>query len=140
MKKLLAILLLIPSLSFAFDIGSVETVGVHTLTRHDPSYGANDFNLGFYAQTDKGYIAGGYFNSIRKMSYYAGWTSPEWNRLNVSFVGVTGYFKPVTFVAVPSVRLHTFENGPSIFISGSPVKITEDGQAVLHISASWSLK
>lgn len=135
MKLLLA--LLFPLIAHA-DIGKFDTVGIHTLTRHDPSYGANDINLGGYAVTDKGFVVGGYYNSYRRMAYYAGWTTPEWYRMKVSFVGVTGYFVPVTAIAIPSLKLWQ-EKDWSLWISGSPVRLSEDGQSVLHLSIAWSL-
>ncbi len=137
MKFIIA--LLFPMAALA-DVGEIDGFGVHTLSHHAPNNGANDINLGAYVKTNKGYLLGGYYNSWHKMAYYAGWSSNEWNRMNVSIVGVTGYFAPVTFIVIPSVRLYTFDNGPTIHLSGSPVRLTEDGQSVVHLSASWRLK
>ena len=123
----------------AQTLGNVETVGIHTLTRHDPGHGANDINFGGYVATDKGYIAGAYYNSHHRMAYYAGWSTPEWHRMKASVVGVTGYFAPVTFVLIPSLKVWKGE-GYDVWISGSPVKLGEDGQSILHVSVAWSLK
>lgn len=138
MKKLLFILIFLPSLAFPLDFGHLDTVGAHTLTRHDPSNGANDINFGGFAVTDKGFLVGGYYNSHHRMAYYAGWTTPEWYRMKVSVVGVTGYFAPVTVIAIPSLKLWQ-EKDWSLWVSGSPVRLSEDGQSILHLSIAWSL-
>ena len=139
MKHIILALAMLPSIACADLLGKVDTVGVHTLTRHDPSYGANDINFGAYAVTDKGFVVGGYYNSYRRMAYYAGWTTPEWYRMKMSFVGVTGYFTPVTIIGIPSLKLWQ-EKDWSLWISGSPVKLSEYGQSVLHLSIAWRLK
>lgn len=127
-------LLLAPHMASA----QITTVGVHTLSRHDPSHGANDINFGAFVSSQS-YTVGAYYNSHRRMAYYAGWSTPEWHRLKASFVGVTGYFAPVTLIAIPSLKLYE-QDDMSVWLSGSPVKITEDGQSVLHISIAWRLK
>lgn len=124
----------------AIDFGKVDAVGLHTISYHDPQGGANNLNPGVYAHTDKGYVVGTYYNSWQKPSVYAGWQTPEWYRTSLAFVAVTGYTQPVTFIAIPSVRLYTNNAGMSVSLSGSPTKITQDGQMVVHLSFSWPIK
>ena len=137
--KFILFLLLLPLPALANLFGTPSEFGVHTLTRHDPCLGANDINFGAYIRTDKNFLLGGYYNSWRRMAYYVGYTSDEWSRFRVSAVGVTGYFAPVTFVIIPSFRVYSFDNGPSVYLSGSPVKLTEDGQSVMHVTVEWKL-
>lgn len=139
MKAIIAALLLAPTLACAQWYGTPERMGVHTLTRHDPGLGANDLNFGAYVKTDRGFVAGGYHNSWHRMAYYAGWQTPEWYRMRIAVVGVTGYFAPVTLVAVPTLRVWTFDNGATLNVSGGP-RLTETGQGVLHATVEWGLK
>ena len=130
--------MLIPCIASAFDLGKVNTFGFHTVSHHEPWNGANNINLGGFVATDKGFVAGGYYNSWDRMAYYAGWSTPEWHRIKASVIGVTGYFEPVTFLVIPSVKLYQ-GNKWSAWISGSPVKITQEGQSVLHLSFAWEI-
>lgn len=144
MKSIILALLLLPGIAWAdFNLqkytGKPVVGGFHLLTTHSPSNGANDLNVGAFVKTDKDYLFGAYYNSYHRLSLYAGWTSPEWNRLAVSVVGVTGYFSPVTPVLIPSLRIYTNDAGVSFYLSGSPVKLSKDGQSVIHLSASWAL-
>ena len=130
------------ALATPFDtetFGKVDRIGVHTLTRHDPGYGANDINLGVFVVTDKNYTIGTYYNSIRKQSYYVGMSTNEWYRVTITGALVTGYWWAVTPVIIQSIRLYSFDQGPSIFLSGGP-KLNDDGQSILHITAVWRLK
>lgn len=136
MKHIIAATLLAASSAQAIDFGSIQEAGVHTLSYHAPSNGANDLNFGAYAYTDKGYLIGAYYNSYHKPAFYVGMTSPEWWRIRVSVVGVTGYFAPVTFIVIPSVKVWQ-QDKMSLWISGSPVRLTDNGQAVLHASFQW---
>lgn len=136
MKHIIAATLLAASSAQAIDFGSIQEAGVHTLSYHAPSNGANDLNFGAYAYTDKGYIFGAYHNSYGRPAVYFGLTTKEWYRMRVSVVGVTGYHAPVTFVAIPSLKVWQ-QDKMSLWISGSPFRLTENGQAVLHASFQW---
>ncbi|PLK49983.1 hypothetical protein C0V76_06135 [Uliginosibacterium sp. TH139] len=65
----------------------------------DPSYEYNENNKGIGFRTPGGWTAGGYYNSIRRYSVYAGreyqWRlfGPDWMRLHAGVVlgGVSGY-------------------------------------------------
>ena len=140
MKRLLFLLVFLCGSAQAFSFGDFDRIGLHTASYHDPEGGANNFNLGIYLHTEDGFVIGTYYNSWCKQSLYAGWSTPEWHRLSMSVIGVTGYWQPVTFIAIPSVRLFTNDYGASVHLSGSPAKITEDGQMVLHLSFSWPIK
>lgn len=132
---LLLALLLTPHMAAA----QVTTVGVHGVTRHDPGLGANDVNPGVFAIFESGFLVGTYYNSHFRQSFYAGWTTPEWYRMRLSFVGVTGYFAPVTPIIMPSLKVWQGDKW-SAWVSGSPFRLSEDGQSVLHLSFAWSLK
>lgn len=120
-------------------IGKPAMAGVHTLTRHDPSHGANDFNPGAYVITDTGATLGAYYNSHRNLTAYAGWTTPEWYRFKATAGVATGYHAPLTVVVVPSLRLFTLDNGMNVRLVGGP-KLDENGQSILHVLLDWELK
>lgn len=137
MKKTLIIVAVFVSLLLFAHFASAQTMAVHTFTRHDPGMGANDVNIGLGYEKN-GYVVGGYYNSHYRMSYYAGVASREWYRMRISLVGVTGYFAAVTPVLIPSLKLYE-ERGAAVWLSGSPFRIHDDGQSVLHLSLSWRL-
>lgn len=119
--------------------GEPAVVGVHTLTRHDPSHGANDVNPGLYVITDKGWTAGTYYNSHFRQTWYAGYTTPEWFRVRLTASFNTGYNAWPTATLVPTVRLHTFDNGATLRLGGGP-KIEEKGQSIQHLLVEWKLR
>lgn len=121
-----------------FASAQIKTIGVHTLTQHDPGRGANDMNFGVFAVTEQGFVIGGYYNSHYRMAYYGGWSTPEWYRMKLSFIGVTGYTAGILPIVIPSVKLYQFD-GPSLWLSGSPVKMGENGQSILHLTLAWDL-
>jgi len=70
------------------------TVGLHLASVHIPSYSyQNNFNPGFYARFDNGVTVGSYYNTLRRASIYAGWTTPEFAYVSVTAGVVTGYQK-----------------------------------------------
>ena len=57
-------------------IASIVAIGLHVGTAHiDPDMPLNDFNPGIYAVLDNGVTVGTYYNSIRKQTVYAGYTT-----------------------------------------------------------------
>lgn len=138
MKKFIPLLLL-ASFS-AFAEGPVEAMGVHLFSRHDPNRGENQYNPGLYVRFQHGITVGQYTNSLAKETTYAGWTTPEWYRMRMSFIAATGYKKkdPV-IVPIPSIRLYSFDNGPDVWMSGTPVQIT-NSRAVGHLHIEWKFK
>ena len=81
-----------------------QTIGLHLGSVHE-SPGFNGFNPGAYVRLDSGVTAGSYFNSIRKQSFYAGYTMNVWGPLDVTFAGVTGYQDYPIATAIPSVSV-----------------------------------
>lgn len=70
---------------------NLVAIGLHLATAHEkPGY--NDQNYGMYAQSECGFVAGGYYNSYRQPSFQIGWRA-EIDRvpLFVEMGGVTGY-------------------------------------------------
>lgn len=145
MKHLILLLLALPFLCHAETpldtelLGRVDRVGIHTVSRHVPSNGANDINLGVFVTTTKRFVIGTYYNSRHVEAYYAGFYTPEWYRFTLTLGGVTGYYAPVSIILLPTLRVYSFAEGPSVYISGSPFRLTEDGQSVLHLSLVWAL-
>ena len=118
--------------------GKPKIVGVHTLTRHDPSHGANDINPGVYLITDKGWTVGTYYNSHFRQTFYAGYTTPEWYRFRLTASFNTGYNALPTATVVPTFRLYTFDNGMTLRFAGGP-KLEEKGQSIQHLLIDWEL-
>ena len=67
------------------------TFGVHAGSVHVPS-GAyqNNFNPGMYLRTDDGVTVGAYYNTLRRVSFYAGYTV-EYGPVGLLGGLVTGY-------------------------------------------------
>jgi len=128
----------------AFDLGKIDTIGIHTVSRHNPDYNFANFNPGAYVVTDKGWTAGTYANSYSRMTYYAGWTTPEWNRLSATLalahidVGADRFpYHDLELAVVPAVRLFT-EGRWSAKLKFMP-KINPNGQDILHLTIEKQL-
>ncbi|AKJ28770.1 hypothetical protein AAW51_2079 [Caldimonas brevitalea] len=71
------------------------TFGLHVASKHVPQRDQSNVNPGLYAITDSGWTVGGYRNSWRKLSVYAGktWTLAEAGpvSLDLTLGAVTGY-------------------------------------------------
>ncbi|NOW46603.1 hypothetical protein FHW96_002763 [Novosphingobium sp. SG751A] len=70
---------------------NLAAIGLHLLSIHEkPGY--NDQNYGLYAQSECGFVVGGYYNSYRRPSFQIGWRA-ETDHLPLFFEigGVTGY-------------------------------------------------
>ena len=67
------------------------TLGLHAISAHFPSGSyQNNFNPGLYLRTDDGITIGGYYNTLRRFSLYAGYTF-EYGPLGLLGGVVTGY-------------------------------------------------
>lgn len=66
-------------------------VGLHIASHHWPAkdYQNND-NPGLYVRLDSGFTAGFYRNTLRRTSFYAGWTW-EYGPFAITAGGITGY-------------------------------------------------
>jgi hypothetical protein len=81
----------------AASVAQAQTFGVHLGSVHVPAKSLNSFNPGAYVRMHNGFTAGGYLNSYRKFSAYAGWTwtlaeSGPWS-LDVTAALASGYPK-----------------------------------------------
>jgi hypothetical protein len=85
-----------------------DTVGLHLASVHTPARHFNNTNPGLYYRSDDGWTAGGYRNSLRHTSVYAGYTW-QYGALGLTTGGVTGYQDAVQPMLVPSLRLFTHE-------------------------------
>lgn len=83
-----------------------ETVGLHLASAHVPQRQFNNTNPGVYYRSDAGWTAGGYRNSLRRTSVYAGYTW-EYRALALTAGAVTGYQDTLQPMLVPSLRLFT---------------------------------
>lgn len=133
--RLIVVLVLLAVLS---SVVEAHTVGVHVGSHHFPNEGRNNFNPGAYVKLDNGVTFGGYHNTIRKATFYAGY-SLEYDTLGVSFLAATGYKeltgRVVTPMIVPSVKL------PSVWgVSPRLAYIPKAEKAkshVLHLSVEF---
>jgi len=85
-----------------------DTVGLHLASVHVPQRHFNNTNPGLYYRSDAGWTTGGYRNSLRHTSVYAGYTW-EYSALGLTAGAVTGYQHAVQALVVPSLRLFTHE-------------------------------
>ena len=83
--------ILIAIVVFSSCTVQAATLGVHAGSAHFPggSY-QNNFNPGVYLRTDDGITVGGYYNTLRRLSLYAGYTF-EYGPLGLLGGVVTGY-------------------------------------------------
>jgi hypothetical protein len=84
MKHLFPLLLLLTSTAHA------ATLGVHIGSHHFPQKSQNNRNEGIYFRADNGFTACLYHNSIRRESFYLGY-SLEQGPFGVTVGGVSGY-------------------------------------------------
>lgn len=100
-----------------------DVVGVHLGSIHSPKRDYNNFNPGIYYKMDNGFTVGTYRNSIRKQSFYTGYTY-EWKRFAITAGAITGYegckVCPLIF---PTVKVGSFRLGfiPHIKATGANV-------------------
>lgn len=85
-----------------------DTVGLHLVSVHSPQRHFNNTNPGLYYRSDDGWTAGGYHNSLRRFSAYAGYTW-QYEALGLTTGAVTGYQDTVQLLLVPSLRVFTHE-------------------------------
>ena len=91
-----------------------STVGVDIASIHLPARSwDNDFNPGAYIKLANGITAGGYYNSLRRPSFYVGYTA-DWKMFSLTAGVITGYQRRddrgfsngyLTPMLAPSVRL-----------------------------------
>jgi hypothetical protein len=113
-----------------------DTVGLHLASVHMPAQDFNNFNPGIYYRNDAGWTAGGYYNSLRKVSVYAGYTW-QYRALGLTVGGATGYEVPVQPLLVPSLRLFSTEafSARLAYIPRVEKRIESN---VLHLTVEYS--
>ena len=103
MRKILCAL----ALSLLSSLAHAQTIGAHLGTAHWQP-GLNNTNPGIYYVSENGITVGGYYNSYRKPTFYAGLTIQEGN-FGLSLVGATGYKErtgwTITPILSPSYKL-----------------------------------
>ena len=99
-------------------------LGLHLYTQHVKD-NFNNFNPGVYAKCDS-YVAGTYYNSIRRQTVYAGYVYSI-GPVDITFGAATGYYKPVIPLVVPSIKIEGVRFNLII-----PSKMTAGGG--IHIS------
>jgi hypothetical protein len=96
------------ALALVSPCAQADTVGLHLASVHVPQRHFNNTNPGLYYRNDAGWTAGGYRNSLRRTSAYAGYTW-EYGVLGLTAGAVTGYQHTVQALVVPSLRLFTHD-------------------------------
>lgn len=100
-----------------------DAVRLHVASWHDRG-DFNDANLGLAVHWTGGFSAGGYYNSIRRASWYAGFLVPVYDRhsirLEVLMGAITGYSDstPAIPIAVPvfGYQLHPHQSIQLVFL------------------------
>ena len=113
-----------------------DTVGLHLVSVHMPAHEFNNFNPGIYYRNDDGWTAGGYYNSLRKASVYAGYTW-QYRALGLTVGGATGYQYALQPLLVPSLRLFNHE-GVSARLAYIPRVEKHIESNVLHLTVEYS--
>lgn len=134
MKKYLITLATALALAAHADT-SVEAIGFHVASHHVPSREFNNMNPGAYVRWDNGLTLGGYYNSERRMSVYAGYTQ-EWGPFALTMGAVTGTIygfkrRAVMPMIVPSLRLGSV--GPADVRVAVLPKLGKGGATVVHL-------
>ena len=107
------------------------TIGFHLGSIHFPNKDFNNINPGIYLKTENNYVAGGYYNSIRKPSFYVG-KNFEYKNFSIIVGGVTGYDRAIiTPLVLPSVKLWDFRLTVVPPVAGI--------SSVVHFSYEWKL-
>lgn len=116
----------------------IAAVGLHLGSGHftnETGEQLNNMNPGGYVEFKGGLVVGGYHNSIRRNSYYAGYNHrfPSWGPVTPSVMGgvITGYYKTPTLALVPSLSLAVA--GAELRLSYIP-KVSLTKVHTLHLS------
>lgn len=121
----------------AAGLAAAQTVGLHLGSVHVPKRDYNNANPGAYVRFDNGFTLGGYYNSERRPSFYAGYTH-SFDPVDVTVGAITGYERAaVTPLVVPSVRLFEIDR-LAVRLAFVP-KTEKNGSHVLHAMIEWEL-
>ena len=121
---------------------SAQTIGAHTISAHSRG-GMNNFNPGAFIRTPDGYTVGGYWNSQRRLSLYAGrsftLTSHGTLSADITLGAITGYrAADVLPLAVPSVAWR-YAPRSALRLAVVPPLPIEGTSAVVHLIVEKSL-
>lgn len=105
-------------------------IGLHLGSVHIPSKDYNDYNPGLYIKTENNLVFGGYYNSIRRPSFYAG-KHFEYKHFSLTVGAITGYNKSIYPLVVPGL---TFGN-----VRITLVPPVNQVSSVIHFSYEWKL-
>lgn len=121
---------------------SADTLGLHVGSQHFPARNYNNFNPGAYYRWDSGWTVGGYYNSVRRFSFYFG---RQWDygltpglSANLTAGAVTGYADKLRPLLVPSFTFGDF-SGPKFRLAYLP-RVEKGGAAVVHVAVEWELR
>lgn len=121
--------------STAMHADTIEAVGVHIGSHHAPARDFRNFNPGVYVRWSSGITMGGYYNSERRTSLYAGYTH-QWGSFALTAGLITGYERRAVMpMLVPSVRLGAI--GPATMRLAILPKLEKRGATVLHLMAEF---
>lgn len=91
------------------DFFALAAIGLHMGSVHLPARDYNDFNPGVYVVNKTGQIAGGYYNSQRRASFYLGQQFQVYDPVSVIVGAVTGYDRALVLpMVVPSAKIGMF--------------------------------
>ena len=114
-----------------------RTYGVHTVSVHSRS-GFNNVNTGMYVRWPSGAMVGGYLNSERRGSLYAGWhLESDAHPIGLTAMIVTGYRAGIKVGVVPSIRMRLDES-TSLRLLLVP-KTQKSGAAAAHLTLEVTL-
>lgn len=115
-------------------------LGLHIGSKH-AAPGMNDTNPGVYTRNAAGYAAGAYLNSHERLSVWAGRQfAAEAGPLQAAVLvgAVTGYYRPITPMVVPSVAATAGQLTTRLsYIPRNPTKT--HSSAAVHLSVEWRL-
>lgn len=105
----------------------IAAIGVHLGSVHEgpqPVENLNPVNPGAYLQLRSGWVAGAYYNSVRRASVYAGYQlqAPAWGPVQaaVTLGVITGYQGRPLPALVPSVYVGLGQDGWGVRVSYIP--------------------
>lgn len=111
---------------------SAADVGVHLGTYHQNGNCVNGVNPGLYYRADNGLTFGTYYNSCETQTYYAGYTTQEWNRFRLVAIAATGYRDGLTVAVFPALRVLSL--GRYDFIISGMADPVVAKKSILHLS------
>ena len=135
MPRLLRLLLLAAATFTLAPSAWASTIGLHLASHHIPAKNYNNSNPGIYYRTSEGWTVGDYRNSLRRNSFYAGYTW-KFGALDVTTAAVTGYFHKVQPLLVPSLSLFTYQ-GITPRVAYIPRVEKRIGAHVLHLMIEY---